>query len=203
MADNQPGPDAGALLHARGITGGGTGQGKTKTDDYANAENALGEHAKASVDKAGEAAGLTIPVVGKAISLLFSGNSATAGLESEGLSGKMIMPSVLPDAQGGFLARLLAILGKGRDITDLTAGTGGDAGGGGAFSDGGMASGGGDFSDLPNFSDASAQFSANASDMLDFGSGNFSALGGLSSPLPIEAPVISTPSRGGAGAEIA
>lgn len=199
-AENQPGPDAGALLHARGIVGGQTG--KTKTDDYVGGENALGEHAKAGMDKAGEAAGLTIPVVGKMISLLFSGNSAAAGLESEGVKDKMIMPTgggVLPDSQGGLLARILAMIAKGRDPINMTADvTGGTTGDGGAGTGGGDMAGGGDFTAPPDFSVASAQFSSNATDMVDFGSGNFSATGNLPSPLPVDAPIMDAPSRGGA-----
>ncbi len=68
------------------------------------------------------------------------------GGESEGITGKMIMPSFLPDMQGGFLAKLLhSIFVKNREITDHTAGVGGDASGSGGNSGGGDFASGGDF----------------------------------------------------------
>ncbi len=67
------------------------------------------------------------------------------GGDSEGLAGKMIMPSLMPDAQGGFIAKLLhSIFIKNREITDHTSGAGGDASGSGS---GGGDFGGGGFSD--------------------------------------------------------
>lgn len=73
------------------------------------------------------------------------GLQKTFGGDSEGITGKMIMPSIFPDMQGGFLAKLLhSIFVKNREITDLTAGVGGDASGSGSASGGD--SGGSDFS---------------------------------------------------------
>lgn len=181
MADG-PQIDIGAQNFARGI---GASTGKTKTDDYVNAENAAGEHVKASLDKAGEALGLTVPVAGKAISLIFSGNSAASGLESEGIAGKMIMPSFMPDAQGGFLARLLhSVFIKNREVTDHTAGVGGSgdytggSSGGGDYT-GGDAFAGGSFSDsrAPDFS----QF-ASRSESFDWSPVSLASLGALPRP---------------------
>ena len=68
------------------------------------------------------------------------------GGESEGITGKMIMPSFLPDAQGGFFAKLLhSIFIKNREITDHTSGVTGESsssGGGGDYSGGGDFGGG-------------------------------------------------------------
>ncbi len=115
-------------------------KGKTKTDDYVNGDNAMGEHTKAAMDQAFEAAKLSIPGLGK-VALLLSGVSALAGLESEGITGKQIVPPV--GNANGPLAQLAAKI-KGKD---LFAGVGGDARGE-AASYGESASNGATFADL-------------------------------------------------------
>lgn len=185
----------------------GRGGGKSKTDDYVNEED-ISAHVKASVDKGVDGLSLSVPIIGKMISIIFSGNSAVAGLENEGIAGKMIIPSVLPEAQGGLLARILSQLGKNKQITDQTGGAGGEGGGGGG---GGFAGGGGGgdfagggFSDysFQSFGDAGFSQLASRSESFDWSPVAWASLGGLSSPLPVEAPVIEAPSRGGS-AELA
>lgn len=99
--------------------------GKTKTDDYVNGDNAAGDHVKAAIDKAADGVKVSIPVAGK-LALIFSGNSALTGLESEGWAGKMIMPSALPDMQGGVLAQIAKTLMKNGVVVSQADGVGGD-----------------------------------------------------------------------------
>lgn len=72
----------------------------------------------------------------------------TKQLDSEGIAGKNII-SLLQDAHGGFWAKLLhAIFIKNREITDHTAGVGGEGSGdAGNWGGGGSADSGGSFAD--------------------------------------------------------
>jgi len=194
MSDG-PQIDIGAQNFARGIGGGPRSASKDKTNEETSLDNAAEAVAHQGVNVA-ELAGLDLQELGSA------GIQRALGGDVEGFGSKMIMPSVLPDSQGGFIARLLhAIFIKNRDITDHTQGVGTDGiAGGEGFASGGIdaASGGGnDFFDSSGFSSAASNFSSFISDFMDFGSGNFSALGGLSSPAFIDAPIISS-GRGGA-----
>jgi hypothetical protein len=83
------------------------------------------------------------------------GLQKAVGGDSEGITGKMIMPSF--DSHGGFFAKLFhAVFVKNREITDHTAGVGGDASGSGSDGGGSSSSGGGDFGDGGSFSDYSS-----------------------------------------------
>ena len=122
----------------------GFGQGKqAQAQDPTNEKDTI----QAIIDEAGKPLYTGAKLTGLHVNITDVGQvGINKQFESEGLTGKMIMQSIAPDAQGGFLAKLLhAIFIKNREITDHTGGTGGGGEGGAFGSGGGGAAGGGDF----------------------------------------------------------
>jgi hypothetical protein len=119
--------------------GGGKSAGKDGTNEDTIIDPVI-EGAAKNVTGLTHLAGLDLNEFGK--------TGIQSGLESEGIAGKMITPSALPDIQGGFIARLLhAVFLKNRDITDHTQGVSGGANIEGGSGGEGF-SGGADFSSL-------------------------------------------------------
>ncbi len=162
------------------ISRAGLGQQKsTPTNDGTNEKStidALAENSGKATDIGAKITGIPINVT----ELGQHGLQKAIGGDTEGLTGKMIMPSFMPDAQGGFLARLLYdIFVKNREVTDQTGGTGGDTTGGGGGGD--MMSGSGGFSDFNTQSANFGDFAAPSSSY-DWSSVSWESLGALPRP---------------------
>jgi hypothetical protein len=184
--------DIGAQNFARGI-GGGAGAGPSESKDPANEESQFDYTFTAIADKVAgflEHFGIDFGQLGK-VSV-----SKAVGGDTEGLHEKKIMPGgggILPNAPGGFLARLVTAIGL-KNLLDIKDGTVGVSSGEGIAA----ASGGGSIFDLsgdPGFGSAASSFSSFVSDFHDYGSGNFGATGQLA---PIDMPIISSGRSSGA-----
>lgn len=102
------------------------GQGKSQGKDPAGEDNAVMELLTGAANGATQALKYAVPIPGGGLLTGIGSSSAVAGLESEGLAGKTIMPGSGLRSEGGFLAKLLALLIKGGfQIKDLTEGVGG------------------------------------------------------------------------------
>lgn len=160
------------------ISRAGLGQQKsTPTNDGTNEKSTV----DALLENSGKATDIGAKITGIPINITELGQHGlqkAIGGDTEGLTGKMIMPSFLPDAQGGFLARLLHdIFVKNREVTDHTGGTGGDATGGGSD----MMSGGGGFADF-NMQSANFGDFAAPSNSYDWSDISLASLGNLPRP---------------------
>ena len=146
-----------------------------------------GTNEKSTVDSLVDGAGKTTYTAAKLLNLPVNvtefgqhGLQKAFGGDTEGITGKMVMPGVLQNLGGGFLAKLLYdIFIKNREITDHTGG-GGSASGGDFAS--GTGSGGGDFSgsnalQMPDFSDF-----ATPTNSFDWSPVALASLGGLPRP---------------------
>lgn len=153
-----------------------------------------------------KSAGWAAKVLGSAapIPINFGEISAFAQFETpqgKDLASKMINEGAANlSSRGGVLYNVLVALIKDSTIKDHIAGlVGGDASGGGGAAGGGGGDAG-DFLASPAFASTANNFDSFISTPMDIGgSGNFSALGGLSSPLPVDAPVVSSGRGEGAG----
>lgn len=134
--------DFNILDHLRQAGFGHGSSQKSQSSDKTNEEDTLNH----LLDAAGHNAAGQLEHLHLDLSKLgTTGLQAALGGDVEGIAGKTIMPSILPDTQGGFLARLLhSIFIKNREITDHTGGTGGSSGSG-DYSGGGGGGGSGDY----------------------------------------------------------
>jgi len=160
----------------------GRGGGKSASKDKANEETSLDNMAEAVAHQGvnvAELAGLDLQELGSA------GIQRALGGDVEGFGGKMIMPSALPDSQGGFIARLLhAIFIKNRDITDHTQGVSSDGNIEGGPIDGGFS--GGDFSALAGVPGSYGDFDWSPASRGDLGTFSPPNVGDAGTPIYIE-----------------
>lgn len=164
-----------------GQGGSGGGGGAQGGDGLANEK----ESPEIIVKGFDKAAGTAAKLLGAnaPIPINFGEVSMFAGLETaqgSDFASKMINPFAGSfSLRGGALYNaIFAPLIKNKAITDLTSGVGGSV------------------LDKPDFHAAAHDFGSRISGAMDIGGhGDFSALGGLSSPLPIDAPIL-PPSRG-------
>jgi hypothetical protein len=183
--------DIGAQNFARGL-GGGAGAGPSDSKDPANEESQFDYTFTAIADKiAGflEHFGIDFGQLGK-VSV-----SKAVGGDTEGLHEKKIMPGgggILPNAPGGFLARLATAIGL-KNLLDIKDHTQGASSGANieAASGGEGFAGGGDFSGMIG----GGQGSMGDFAFVDYGTGNFGATGQLA---PIDMPIISSGRSSGA-----